>query len=239
MWHAVVGSPNRCCALRSALPCPRSVVGRLGSFELSAAVLSTTLYNVSGLSLLLGFASAMETFCGQAYGARNYKLVGVVLQRALVSERLLKGSVGGVQPAARVACGRTSLCYCSTVAANKCPAGPCMCIVLLARSLAKLLSLHPSQILTTLLSACVAAVWTQAEPLLLFFRQARFLPCSRSEEAVTAKCAHLTTLPHLRCCIVAGRTRCSAARRRDTFCSRRPRCWHRQRLRCSKGKWAC
>jgi len=48
-------------------------------------VLSTTLYNVSGLSLLLGFASAMETFCGQAYGARNYKLVGVVLQRALVS----------------------------------------------------------------------------------------------------------------------------------------------------------
>lgn len=52
---------------------------------MSAAVLATTLYNVSGLSLLLGFASAMETFCGQAYGARNYKLVGVVLQRGMVS----------------------------------------------------------------------------------------------------------------------------------------------------------
>lgn len=61
------------------------MVGRLGSFEMSAAVLATTLYNVSGLSLLLGFASAMETFCGQAYGARNYKLVGVVLQRGMVS----------------------------------------------------------------------------------------------------------------------------------------------------------
>ncbi|PRW56780.1 DETOXIFICATION 16-like [Chlorella sorokiniana] len=86
-----------------------SVVGRLGSFEMSAAVLATVLYNVSGLSLLLGFASAMETFCGQAYGAGNYRLVGVVLQRAMI--------------------------------------------------------------LTTLLSACVAALWRQAEPLLLFFRQ--------------------------------------------------------------------
>ena len=33
------------------------------------------------------------------------------------------------------------------------------------------------QILTTLLSACVAALWTQAEPLLLFFRQANRSRC--------------------------------------------------------------
>lgn len=33
---------------------------------------------------MLGFVTAMETFCGQAFGARRYGLVGVVLQRGLV-----------------------------------------------------------------------------------------------------------------------------------------------------------
>lgn len=32
---------------------------------------------------MLGVVTAMETFCGQAHGARRYQLVGVVLQRAL------------------------------------------------------------------------------------------------------------------------------------------------------------
>jgi Na+-driven multidrug efflux pump len=32
---------------------------------------------------MLGVVTAMETFCGQAHGARRYALVGVVLQRAL------------------------------------------------------------------------------------------------------------------------------------------------------------
>ena len=33
---------------------------------------------------MLGVVTAMETFCGQAHGARRYALVGVVLQRALL-----------------------------------------------------------------------------------------------------------------------------------------------------------
>jgi MATE family multidrug resistance protein len=33
---------------------------------------------------MLGFVTAMETFCGQAYGAQRYKMVGLVLQRGLV-----------------------------------------------------------------------------------------------------------------------------------------------------------
>jgi MATE family multidrug resistance protein len=32
---------------------------------------------------MLGFVTAMETFCGQAYGAQRYNMVGVVLQRGL------------------------------------------------------------------------------------------------------------------------------------------------------------
>lgn len=32
---------------------------------------------------MLGFVTAMETFCGQAFGARRFSMVGVVLQRGL------------------------------------------------------------------------------------------------------------------------------------------------------------
>jgi MATE family multidrug resistance protein len=32
---------------------------------------------------MLGFVTAMETFCGQAFGAGRYRLVGLVLQRGL------------------------------------------------------------------------------------------------------------------------------------------------------------
>lgn len=63
--------------------------GRLGEYELSAVVLATSVFNVTGLSFLTGFASAMETFTGQAYGARRYKEVGVVLQRAVILSTLL------------------------------------------------------------------------------------------------------------------------------------------------------
>lgn len=33
---------------------------------------------------MLGFVTAMETFCGQAFGAQRYKMVGLVLQRGLI-----------------------------------------------------------------------------------------------------------------------------------------------------------
>lgn len=59
-------------------------VGHLGPLELSSLVLAQTLYNVSGNAPMLGVVVAMETFCGQAYGARKYATVGIVLQRALL-----------------------------------------------------------------------------------------------------------------------------------------------------------
>jgi multidrug resistance protein, MATE family len=61
-----------------------SFVGHLGAFELSSLVLSQTLYNVTGNAPMLGVVVAMETFCGQAFGAKKYHTVGVVLQRALL-----------------------------------------------------------------------------------------------------------------------------------------------------------
>eukprot|EP00879_Flechtneria_rotunda_P031346 GHRR01034232.1.p1 GENE.GHRR01034232.1~~GHRR01034232.1.p1 ORF type:complete len:537 (+),score=144.16 GHRR01034232.1:73-1683(+) len=60
-----------------------SYVGHLGAAELSALVLAQTVYNVTGNAPMLGVVTAMETFCGQAFGARRYGLVGVVLQRGL------------------------------------------------------------------------------------------------------------------------------------------------------------
>ncbi len=47
-------------------------------------MLAQTLYNVTGNAPMLGVVVAMETFCGQAYGAKRYHTVGVVLQRGLI-----------------------------------------------------------------------------------------------------------------------------------------------------------
>ena len=43
------------------------LAGHLGEFELSVAVLATSLYNVTGVSVLLGFAGSMETLAGQVH----------------------------------------------------------------------------------------------------------------------------------------------------------------------------
>eukprot|EP00884_Botryococcus_braunii_P010471 jgi/Botrbrau1/19425/Bobra.0338s0051.1 len=59
-------------------------MGRVGRKELSQAVLGTSCYNVTGLSVLLGMTQAIETPAGQAYGARRYAVVGTVLQRMLL-----------------------------------------------------------------------------------------------------------------------------------------------------------
>lgn len=59
-------------------------VGHLGPLELSSLVLAQTLYNVAGNAPMLGIVAAMETFCAQAYGAKKYATVGIVLQRALM-----------------------------------------------------------------------------------------------------------------------------------------------------------
>ncbi|GAX80512.1 hypothetical protein CEUSTIGMA_g7950.t1 [Chlamydomonas eustigma] len=59
-------------------------IGRIGAPELAASSLANSIYVVTGLSMVLGLSTAMETFCGQAYGARNYKALGEVLQRALL-----------------------------------------------------------------------------------------------------------------------------------------------------------
>ena len=59
-------------------------VGHLGELALSSASIATSFAGVTGFSLLAGMASALETLCGQAFGARQYHLLGVYKQRAML-----------------------------------------------------------------------------------------------------------------------------------------------------------
>uniref|UniRef100_A0ACD5XN93 Uncharacterized protein n=1 Tax=Avena sativa TaxID=4498 RepID=A0ACD5XN93_AVESA len=59
-------------------------VGHLGELPLAGASLAASLANVTGFSLLVGMAGALDTLCGQAFGAGQYHLLGVYKQRAMV-----------------------------------------------------------------------------------------------------------------------------------------------------------
>ncbi|XP_034571473.1 protein DETOXIFICATION 16 [Setaria viridis] len=59
-------------------------VGHLGELPLAGASLASSLANVTGFSFLSGMAGALNTLCGQAFGARQYGLLGVYKQRAMV-----------------------------------------------------------------------------------------------------------------------------------------------------------
>lgn len=49
--------------------------GHLGELQLAGATLGFTFANVTGFSVLNGLSAAMEPICGQAYGAKNFKLL--------------------------------------------------------------------------------------------------------------------------------------------------------------------
>lgn len=58
--------------------------GHIGNRELAAASLGNTGVQVFAYGLMLGMGSAVETLCGQAYGARKYGMLGVYLQRSTI-----------------------------------------------------------------------------------------------------------------------------------------------------------
>ncbi|XP_062229768.1 protein DETOXIFICATION 16-like isoform X2 [Phragmites australis] len=58
--------------------------GHLGELSLSAASVAASFANVTGFSVLLGMGSALDTFCGQSYGARQFDMLGKHTQRAIL-----------------------------------------------------------------------------------------------------------------------------------------------------------
>ncbi|KAI3992909.1 hypothetical protein MKX01_034259 [Papaver californicum] len=68
----------------SILVITQAFAGHLGDLELAAVSISVTVVVGFTFGLLLGMASALETLCGQAYGAKKYHMLGIYMQRSWV-----------------------------------------------------------------------------------------------------------------------------------------------------------
>ncbi|KAL8493538.1 hypothetical protein ACS0TY_024653 [Phlomoides rotata] len=62
----------------------QAFIGHIGSTQLAAYALVMTLLLRFTNGLLLGMASALETQCGQSFGARQYHMLGIYLQRSWI-----------------------------------------------------------------------------------------------------------------------------------------------------------
>ncbi|PPS00834.1 hypothetical protein GOBAR_AA19837 [Gossypium barbadense] len=60
----------------------QAFVGHIGPTELAAFSLCCTVLFRFGNGVLIGMASALETLCGQAFGAKRYHMLGIYLQRS-------------------------------------------------------------------------------------------------------------------------------------------------------------
>ncbi|RZC81523.1 hypothetical protein C5167_044108 [Papaver somniferum] len=65
------------------------MVGHLGELSLSSAALATSLCTVTGFSIMLGMASGLETLAGQAFGATQYRKLGIYTWSATISLTLV------------------------------------------------------------------------------------------------------------------------------------------------------
>nr|QEY08343.1 MATE efflux family protein member 5b [Crocus sativus] len=59
-------------------------VGHLGELALSGASMATSFAGVTGFSLMIGLGSALDTLCGQSFGAKQHHMLGIHMQRAMV-----------------------------------------------------------------------------------------------------------------------------------------------------------
>ncbi|KAJ1267729.1 hypothetical protein BS78_07G079900 [Paspalum vaginatum] len=59
-------------------------VGHLGKLHLAGASLAISITSATGLNVITGMAAALDTLCGQAFGAGQYRLLGVYKQRAML-----------------------------------------------------------------------------------------------------------------------------------------------------------
>ncbi|CAI9116209.1 OLC1v1017301C1 [Oldenlandia corymbosa var. corymbosa] len=62
----------------------QAVAGHLGDVELASMSIAYSVIVIFNFALLLGMATALETLCGQAYGAKRYNMLGIYLQRSCI-----------------------------------------------------------------------------------------------------------------------------------------------------------
>ncbi|KAL2348075.1 hypothetical protein Fmac_002075 [Flemingia macrophylla] len=58
-------------------------LGRVGELALAGGSLAIGFANITGYSVLSGLAMGMEPICGQAFGAKRFKLLGLAMQRTV------------------------------------------------------------------------------------------------------------------------------------------------------------
>ncbi|KAI3964185.1 hypothetical protein MKW92_047645 [Papaver armeniacum] len=61
-----------------------SFAGHLGNLELASIAIAMNVFMGFSFGLMLGMASALETLCGQAYGAKRYHMLGIFMQRSWI-----------------------------------------------------------------------------------------------------------------------------------------------------------
>ncbi|KAE9457378.1 hypothetical protein C3L33_10717, partial [Rhododendron williamsianum] len=83
-WHIAGPSIFTRIALFSLTVITQSFAGHLSDLDLAAISIVTTVIIGITFGFLLGMASALETLCGQAYGAKQYHMLGIYMQRSWV-----------------------------------------------------------------------------------------------------------------------------------------------------------
>ncbi|KAK4576787.1 hypothetical protein RGQ29_027361 [Quercus rubra] len=58
--------------------------GHLGELELAGATLANSWAVVTGLAVMIGLSGSLETLCGQGFGAKVYRLLGIYLQASCI-----------------------------------------------------------------------------------------------------------------------------------------------------------
>ncbi|CAO2834293.1 unnamed protein product [Amaranthus hypochondriacus] len=84
VWR--IAGPSIFCrlAMFSLTIITQSLAGHLSDLDLAAFSIATTLLISISFGFLIGMATALETLCGQAYGARQYHMLGIYMQRSCV-----------------------------------------------------------------------------------------------------------------------------------------------------------
>lgn len=58
--------------------------GHLGQLQLASSNLANSWATVTGFSFMVGLSGALETLCGQGYGAKMYRMLGIYLQASCI-----------------------------------------------------------------------------------------------------------------------------------------------------------
>ncbi|KAK3130296.1 hypothetical protein QOZ80_6BG0491470 [Eleusine coracana subsp. coracana] len=84
LWEVVGPGVFMQLAIYTMIVISQAFVGHLGDRDLAAFSIANTVIDGLSFGFLLGMASALETLCGQAYGAKQYHMLGIYMQRSWI-----------------------------------------------------------------------------------------------------------------------------------------------------------